>query len=149
MKKMKKHIAWKRCIKIFFLLSDYYFFIFSVTVVVTNFFFFFSSRRRHTRFSRDWSSDVYSSDLFLCIPSPVHDQLVNVDARRGFLVGVQDLAVPVGAEGTPRGGAARQLEVVELVAGTLEDRLGNELRQHIVNLERDLRPVTIGKQIPA
>src|SRR5690606_24693517 len=28
-------------------------------------FFFFSSRRRHTRFSRDWSSDVCSSDLML------------------------------------------------------------------------------------
>src|SRR5690606_40365599 len=27
------------------------------------FIFFFSSRRRHTRFSRDWSSDVCSSDL--------------------------------------------------------------------------------------
>src|SRR5690606_39313742 len=27
--------------------------------------FFFSSRRRHTRFSRDWSSDVCSSDLGL------------------------------------------------------------------------------------
>src|SRR5690606_40554185 len=27
--------------------------------------FFFSSRRRHTRFSRDWSSDVCSSDLVL------------------------------------------------------------------------------------
>src|SRR5690606_39381294 len=27
------------------------------------FYFFFSSRRRHTRFSRDWSSDVCSSDL--------------------------------------------------------------------------------------
>src|SRR5690606_39602661 len=26
-------------------------------------FFFFSSRRRHTSFSRDWSSDVCSSDL--------------------------------------------------------------------------------------
>src|SRR5690606_39321574 len=26
---------------------------------------FFSSRRRHTRFSRDWSSDVCSSDLFM------------------------------------------------------------------------------------
>src|SRR5690606_39899244 len=25
--------------------------------------YFFSSRRRHTRFSRDWSSDVCSSDL--------------------------------------------------------------------------------------
>src|SRR5690606_41155618 len=32
--------------------------------------FFFSSRRRHTRFSRDWSSDVFSSDLSL--ESAVH-----------------------------------------------------------------------------
>src|SRR5690606_40582520 len=31
------------------------------------FFFFFSSRRRHTRFSRDWSSDVCSSDLTLTV----------------------------------------------------------------------------------
>src|SRR2546429_1365696 len=31
--------------------------------------FFFSSRRRHTRCSRDWSSDVCSSDLD---PSPAH-----------------------------------------------------------------------------
>src|SRR5687768_18378211 len=31
------------------------------------FFFFFSSRRRHTRCSRDWSSDVCSSDL---VPAP-------------------------------------------------------------------------------
>src|SRR6266511_850207 len=30
--------------------------------------FFFSSRRRHTRFSRDWSSDVCSSDLGADIP---------------------------------------------------------------------------------
>src|SRR2546429_3008259 len=29
------------------------------------FYFFFSSRRRHTRCSRDWSSDVCSSDLIL------------------------------------------------------------------------------------
>src|SRR6266511_5426682 len=29
------------------------------------FFYVFSSRRRHTRFSRDWSSDVCSSDLRL------------------------------------------------------------------------------------
>src|SRR5690606_40700899 len=28
---------------------------------------FFSSRRRHTRFSRDWSSDVCSSDLLQAI----------------------------------------------------------------------------------
>src|SRR5436309_13317655 len=30
--------------------------------------FFFSSRRRHTRFSRDWSSDVCSSDLDAIVP---------------------------------------------------------------------------------
>src|SRR5437870_7825069 len=37
------------------------------------FFFFFSSRRRHTRWPRDWSSDVCSSDLARCRrlrPSP-------------------------------------------------------------------------------
>src|SRR5436309_11916233 len=45
-------------------------FLFVVSVVVC--FFFFSSRRRHTRFSRDWSSDVCSSDLF------PHDQVASV-----------------------------------------------------------------------
>src|SRR3712207_8949138 len=30
-------------------------------------FFFFSSRRRHTRYWRDWSSDVCSSDLLFAI----------------------------------------------------------------------------------
>src|SRR5690606_39477493 len=34
--------------------------------------FFFSSRRRHTRFSRDWSSDVCSSDL---VPAPLEEDL--------------------------------------------------------------------------
>src|SRR5690606_5424084 len=32
---------------------------------------FFSSRRRHTRFSRDWSSDVCSSDLSATDSSPI------------------------------------------------------------------------------
>src|SRR5690606_39992236 len=38
---------------------------FYISILVYFFFvfFFFSSRRRHTRFSRDWSSDVCSSDL--------------------------------------------------------------------------------------
>src|SRR5690606_40685181 len=36
--------------------------------------FFFSSRRRHTRFSRDWSSDVCSSDLNP--QAPVHVLIV-------------------------------------------------------------------------
>src|SRR5215217_9676894 len=32
------------------------------------YFFFFSSRRRHTRYWRDWSSDVCSSDLRVVAP---------------------------------------------------------------------------------
>src|SRR5438445_845009 len=43
---------------IFFSLLFFLFFFFA-------FFFFFSSRRRHTRYWRDWSSDVCSSDLVL------------------------------------------------------------------------------------
>src|SRR5256884_498740 len=38
-------------------------------------FFFFSSRRRHTRCSRDWSSDVCSSDLLEELPRPDSHQL--------------------------------------------------------------------------
>src|SRR5690606_40055320 len=34
-----------------------------LSLIIYSLFFFFSSRRRHTRFSRDWSSDVCSSDL--------------------------------------------------------------------------------------
>src|SRR6266511_4184893 len=39
----------------------------------TELFLFFSSRRRHTSFSRDWSSDVCSSDLISTLKSwPEH-----------------------------------------------------------------------------
>src|SRR5690606_26062991 len=54
------------------------------------FFFFFSSRRRHTRFSRDWSSDVCSSDLWtkssvfcpvriIQVPGFIHNRFQNSD----------------------------------------------------------------------
>src|SRR3712207_6921064 len=36
---------------------------FFITLFSLYIFFFFSSRRRHTRYWRDWSSDVCSSDL--------------------------------------------------------------------------------------
>src|SRR2546422_7863716 len=45
-----------------------------VSTVINVFFFFFSSRRRHTRCSRDWSSDVCSSDLAIAchlLPGPL------------------------------------------------------------------------------
>src|SRR3712207_8331139 len=37
--------------------------------MLIEFFFFFSSRRRHTRYWRDWSSDVCSSDLTMASKS--------------------------------------------------------------------------------
>src|SRR5690606_39876772 len=43
---------------------------------------FFSSRRRHTSFSRDWSSDVCSSDLWL---SEVIDHIPNEEID-GFAI---------------------------------------------------------------
>src|SRR5687768_17737395 len=40
-------------------------------ILILFLFFFFSSRRRHTRCSRDWSSDVCSSDLVVATGSRV------------------------------------------------------------------------------
>src|SRR5207302_3851441 len=57
------------------------------------FYFFFSSRRRHTRFSRDWSSDVCSSDLAEAQKAlfTLLDELDNLDALEGISDG--DLAI--------------------------------------------------------
>src|SRR5690625_6886327 len=44
--------------------------------------FFFSSRRRHTRWPRDWSSDVCSSDLVVTMKLKVFS--VHNQANRGF-----------------------------------------------------------------
>src|SRR5690606_39626951 len=57
------------------------------------FFFFFSSRRRHTRFSRDWSSDVCSSDLHGMMLSEREMELS--DEHTGILE--LDPEAPVGA----------------------------------------------------
>src|SRR5687768_17820573 len=65
------------------------------------FFFFFSSRRRHTRCSRDWSSDVCSSDLSGNIlpvkhPKPLDLRKLKVlplEQRRS-LTRVEDILVP-------------------------------------------------------
>src|SRR5690606_39892821 len=50
---------------------------------LTFYFFFFSSRRRHTRFSRDWSSDVCSSDLSSGVGAPPHLAGVLFQERTG------------------------------------------------------------------
>src|SRR5690625_2345479 len=59
-------------------------------------FFFFSSRRRHTRWPRDWSSDVCSSDLYEITKGSVHfngEDLLEMDvderARAGLFLAMQ------------------------------------------------------------
>src|SRR5215475_14889988 len=44
--------------------------------------FVFSSRTRHTRFSRDWSSDVCSSDLFGSLAWSAFSLTISVDCAR-------------------------------------------------------------------
>src|SRR5256884_3392662 len=68
-------------------------------ILCRTFLFFFSSRRRHTRCSRDWSSDVCSSDLFLefitreAAKYPefklvMHAQVQRLTEENGIVVGV-------------------------------------------------------------
>src|SRR5207302_6344493 len=87
---------------------------------------FFSGGRRHTRFSRDWSSDVCSSDL-----GPVHVGVLaanfpaRVDDARGF-------GWRLGARPIDRAGAtarAEQLggdEAVELVGEARREQRSEE-----------------------
>src|SRR5439155_8835853 len=55
--KFSRNYYFKFCIK------------FSCYDITNNHSFFFSSRRRHTRWPRDWSSDVCSSDLLAALTS--------------------------------------------------------------------------------
>src|SRR5690606_40530681 len=57
-------------------------------------FFRFSSRRRHTRFSRDWSSDVCSSDL-----RNLDLSLFATDRRRLARLARTDAVADAGADG--------------------------------------------------
>src|SRR5690606_40952745 len=68
-------------------------------VVFSFTFFFFSSRRRHTRFSRDWSSDVCSSDL----------------KRSGFLARLLDVLLPHREGFRERPAAARRQDAERVI----------------------------------
>src|SRR2546429_3596362 len=76
-------------------------------------FFFFSSRRRHTRCSRDWSSDVCSSDLERIPLEEVYMRMAEELAKRstcartqvGSVIATADLtqALGIGYNGNARG----------------------------------------------
>src|SRR5215217_9096106 len=77
----------------------YFLFFLFLCVAIFFWFFFFSSRRRHTRYWRDWSSDVCSSDL----PDTGQVRVENY-------VAVSDCGTvlyPIGAEGQIEGALAQ------------------------------------------
>src|SRR5207302_2888531 len=87
-----------RSIVLVFIFIFFYFFFFFF------FFFFFSSRRRHTRFSRDWSSDVCSSDLMAPYKGLLtHGFVVDGEGRKmskskGNVIAPQEVSHTLGAE---------------------------------------------------
>src|SRR5207253_4025306 len=62
------------------------------------FLFFFSSRRRHTRWPRDWSSDVCSSDLFDALGGG--EAVIRVSAAS--MVGIFGVRTRITASPPPR-----------------------------------------------
>src|ERR671921_1171269 len=88
-------------------------------------FFFFSSRRRHTRYWRDWSSDVCSSDL------------VHLDTAQ--VAGAEDLHRLAAAHGAGLGEAV----------GVHRAALGEQGRDpvEVDDLEDDLVPVLEAREL--
>src|SRR2546429_2545905 len=93
--------------------------------LLSQIFFFFSSRRRHTRCSRDWSSDVCSSDLTSEVPM----RIMNQQYARRFEFGntparatIEVSSLPQSAHIAYTGVAVRDLKRSE------ERRVGKECR---------------------
>src|SRR5256884_4934460 len=86
--------------------------------------FFFSSRRRHTRCSRDWSSDVCSSDLDA---SPADRRRSRVAARR--VAGARDYRLddPSSVGTGVGGGRGRRADGIGQPRGTRGDRKSTRL----------------------
>src|SRR6266511_5338784 len=96
------------------------------------FFFFFSSRRRHTRFSRDWSSDVCSSDLELAqllervdagvrIGADTEVDSALADSGNGY-VAVAEVRLGRRADADPSLGAGDEVELAVVCVRGVDDR---------------------------
>src|SRR3712207_8154225 len=88
-------------------------------------FFFFSSRRRHTRYWRDWSSDVCSSDL----EGAMYDFFRTVSDAIDIPIMIQD--APVSGTPLPAALLARMAQEIPNVAyfkRSEERRVGKECR---------------------
>src|SRR5207253_7152809 len=78
-------------------------------------FFFFSSRRRHTRWPRDWSSDVCSSDLVALNGAYGHRKIQHLtrDERRRWGRDVERVVPQIGFE-LPTGAGRALVDATKL-----------------------------------
>src|SRR5882757_424011 len=114
---------------------------FYILFLIDNFF-FFSSRRRHTRYWRDWSSDMCSSDLTETVlvvedEAPVRSVARQVLERHGYTV-------------LEAASAESALDIVSRYSGTIHLLLtdvvmpglnGPELASRLANLRPDTRVI--------
>src|SRR5207253_7596125 len=91
--------------------------------------FFFSSRRRHTRWPRDWSSDVCSSDLK---QTQINDAIAKLKTRTGIDPRSFDRIV-VGFRYTYPSPSVTKVENVTIAQGrrSEERRVGKEGRSRV------------------
>src|SRR5438445_5772989 len=125
------------------------------------FYFFFSSRRRHTRYWRDWSSDVCSSDLSSTSTQAVCTVILDVQtacvdvllAKANLALAQENLQafndiVQVNAARVRAGDLAPvELERTRLAALQFQ----NEVRQKESNLfiARNQLQTLLGRRLPA
>src|SRR3989449_491487 len=107
--------------------------LFSDVLLRLFFFFFFSSRRRHTRCSRDWSSDVCSSDLRS--PTTGDRSVVTIEGAWGLGSAV------VGGEVTP------DRWVLGKVTGEISVReISDKLIQHVPAANGGIEAVAVSEE---
>src|SRR3712207_1824110 len=97
--------------------------------------FFFSSRRRHTRYWRDWSSDVCSSDLIqvgAATEVAMKEKKARVeDALHACRAAVEEGILPGGGVAVIRA-AARVLNKAKDAAANEDQKLGIEIVRRAV-----------------
>src|SRR5690606_40950788 len=104
--------------------------------------FFFSSRRRHTRFSRDWSSDVCSSDLLQLVGIGLLAVLAMIALRYRAIGPTLAAFVPALLAGSTALAvlvlAGFSLNLLHVVSRSEERRVGKEGRS-VITRASDIR----------
>src|SRR5207253_5541849 len=102
--------------------------------------FFFSSRRRHTRWPRDWSSDVCSSDLQQF--KERNEQAFGALQRHGEEKGITLMRTPMGLALAPRrDGKVLTPELFEALPEAERERIQRDLEEVQSELEAVMQKV--------